>query len=191
MRRTVAKPMPLPSNCDGECMRWKGANSLSAWAMSKPAPLSLTQKTGAPSASACPSKLMHVTACPALNFQALPSKFSISCRSNRWSPVVRRPGSICACRTRDGSRSLSDASTSAAIALRSTGSRRSGSRANLANDSKASINSPICTTPARMRCKKCRLLPICESGRPSIDISIKLAKPSTALKGVRRSCDTE
>eukprot|EP01032_Pedospumella_encystans_P026051 gene26051-29426_t len=46
MRRTVARPMPVPSNSLAMCRRWNGWNSLAARAMSKPAPLSLTQKRG-------------------------------------------------------------------------------------------------------------------------------------------------
>src|SRR2546426_3690014 len=44
MRRTVARPTPVPSNSAAECRRWNTPNSLSAYFMSKPAPLSRTDR---------------------------------------------------------------------------------------------------------------------------------------------------
>src|SRR5712692_4948123 len=52
MRRTVASPMPVPSKSAAECSRWNTPNSLSAYFMSKPAPLSRTMKVLPPFASA-------------------------------------------------------------------------------------------------------------------------------------------
>src|SRR2546429_425263 len=51
MRRTVARPMPVPSKSAAECSRWNTPNSLSAYFMSKPAPLSRTMKARPPFAS--------------------------------------------------------------------------------------------------------------------------------------------
>src|SRR6202000_551357 len=42
MRRTLARPIPLPGNSEARCRRWNTPNSLPAYCMSKPAPLSLT-----------------------------------------------------------------------------------------------------------------------------------------------------
>src|SRR2546422_6396108 len=51
MRRTVARPMPVPSKSAAECSRWNTPNNLSAYFMSKPAPLSRTMKARPPFAS--------------------------------------------------------------------------------------------------------------------------------------------
>src|SRR2546430_4490313 len=48
MRRTVANPTPVPSNSDAECSRWNTPNSLSAYFMSNPAPLSRTMNARVP-----------------------------------------------------------------------------------------------------------------------------------------------
>ena len=42
--------MPVPSNSVTACSRWNGPNSLSAYAMSKPAPSSRTKYSGSPCA---------------------------------------------------------------------------------------------------------------------------------------------
>src|SRR5260221_169313 len=44
MRCTIARPTPVPSN-SSPCSRWKTPNSLPAYFMSKPTPLSRTKKT--------------------------------------------------------------------------------------------------------------------------------------------------
>src|SRR6185312_141056 len=42
IRCTFAKPIPVPGNSEAPCRRWNTPNSLSAYCMSKPAPLSET-----------------------------------------------------------------------------------------------------------------------------------------------------
>src|SRR5680860_334869 len=51
IRFTLARPIPVPSNSFAECSRWNTLKSLSAYLMSKPAPLSRTNRISCPFSS--------------------------------------------------------------------------------------------------------------------------------------------
>ncbi len=75
-RRTLARPMPVPAKSLALCRRWNTPNSLPAYAMSKPAPLSRTVNRWPPSAlRSCPTSMV-ATSRRALYLTALPSRFS-------------------------------------------------------------------------------------------------------------------
>ena len=90
MRRTDARPTPVPGNSLALCRRWNTPNRRSAKRMSKPAPLSSTVKAvGSPARRTKP--IRAVRAWP-VYFQALPSRFSSITRSSVGSPEASSAG---------------------------------------------------------------------------------------------------
>ena len=155
MRRAVASPTPAPANSAGACRRWKAPNNLSAYAMSNPAPLSLTKKIVSQFGSSV--RLVSVpTVISALawrdvNFQALPSRISSRCRNRLASACACSGCCTLACTERPGSCCAMLSSSSLAIAPKSTVSSRVCVRDSCASASKLSVRSFIWPTPARMR----------------------------------------
>src|SRR3989441_9133938 len=84
MRRTVARPTPVPSNSATECSRWNTPNSLSAYFMSNPAPLSRTMNARVPFTWMDPNSIRGC-ACFAVYFQLLRRRLSRATRSKRRS----------------------------------------------------------------------------------------------------------
>src|SRR5690606_33653438 len=75
-RRTLARPMPVPWYSEALCMRWNTPNSLPAYCMSKPAPLSFTVKRWLPSSSRSWLTSMIAGLRVSVYLTALPSRLS-------------------------------------------------------------------------------------------------------------------
>src|SRR5439155_1706118 len=114
MRRTVARPTPVPSNSAAECSRWNAPNSLSAYFMSKPAPLSRTMNARSPFPSTDPNSTRGC-ACLAVYFQLFRSRFSRTTRSRRESPRASSPWAIANSTRRSGVVRCSSAAISRAL----------------------------------------------------------------------------
>ena len=90
IRWTVARPIPIPGNSFWPCSRWNAPNSLSAYDMSNPAPLSWTKYFVSPDSSPNPnSTLARVRF--RVNFQAFPIRFCRTARSSAGSPSAMAP----------------------------------------------------------------------------------------------------
>src|SRR5437667_46658 len=120
MRRTVARPTPVPSNSAAECSRWNAPNSLSAYFMSKPAPLSRTMNARSPFPSTDPNSTRGC-ACLAVYFQLFRSRFSRTTRSRRESPRASSPWAIANSTRRSGVVRRSSAAISRAMLLKLRG----------------------------------------------------------------------
>src|SRR5690606_19626366 len=79
-RSTLARPMPVPGYSLALCSRWSTPNSLPAWAMSKPTPLSRTVKWWPPSGVGSQPTSITAGSLWAEYLTALPSRLSHSCR---------------------------------------------------------------------------------------------------------------
>src|SRR6218665_2389319 len=87
MRRTLASPMPVPSNCSAVCSRWKTPKSLSTDRISKPTPLSRTQSSTSSSCVWAPTS-MSAWARGRVYFTALPSRLRNTWRSSAGSAMT-------------------------------------------------------------------------------------------------------
>ena len=90
IRWTVARPIPMPGNSFWPCRRWNAPNSLSAKAMSKPAPLSWTKYLVSPEPPSMPNSILAGVRLR-VNFQAFPIRFCRTARRSAGSPSATAP----------------------------------------------------------------------------------------------------
>ena len=127
----MARPSPVPPKVRVvEASAWvKRSNSCSTWASDTPTPVSFTDSDS----QTCPSvpgsqDAVTVTPPSVVNFTALDSKFSRTCRNRPESPIrpAGRSGSISSLRSRPLARHWPSISSTPAWA-RASGSNRCGS----------------------------------------------------------------
>src|SRR5438034_879987 len=111
--------MPIPGNSFWPCRRWNAPKSLSAYDMSKPAPLSLTKYVLSPDSSANPNSILAGVRFR-VNFHAFPSRFWSTARRSAGSPSAMAPAAITHSTGRSRSLSLSSAQISPARELSGT-----------------------------------------------------------------------
>ena len=155
--------------------------------MSKPAPLSRTQKVVIPAAPF--SRVNEIRACGVwlVYFQALPSRFCSTTRIRPGSAIACSPTSMCQSTSRCGSERRSSPAIDSASSLRFTGSWCILARFRCVSDSRSVMSCPMRREPSWMRLRCLR--PASESW-PASSSSSTQAKPWMLRSGVRRSCDT-
>src|SRR6185437_14778531 len=86
----VARPIPVPSNSSTLCSRWNTPNSLCAYRMSKPAPLSRTKNIRRPPSTPATPISISASSRPLVYLIALSMRFANTCRSIAKSPITGR-----------------------------------------------------------------------------------------------------